>query len=76
MNRIKLTGIALIGLGTIENAGGRILASRSLLARGFAHRVAGQSKFAIGTAMARVGSRLHRVRHPAVVPPVVTATEP
>lgn len=74
MNKIKMTGIGLIGLGAIENAAGRMLASRKLLARGFAHRVAGQSKVAIGTAMARVGGRLHAVRHPAVVVNAGTAT--
>ncbi len=75
MNKIKMTGIALIGLGTLEQAGGRLLASRRLRARGFAHQVAGQSKFAIGTAMARVGGRLHAVRQPALASSPVATTD-
>jgi uncharacterized protein YjbJ (UPF0337 family) len=66
MNKIKLTGIGLIGLGTVERTAGRMLASRKMQARGFAHQVAGQSKVAIGTAMSRVGGRLQAVRRPEV----------
>lgn len=62
MNKIKMTGIALIGLGTIEHTAGRLLRNRRLQAAGFARQVSGQSKVAIGAAMLRVGGRLHATR--------------
>lgn len=59
MNKIKITGIALIGLGAIEHTAGRLLRNRRMQATGFAHRISGQSKVAIGAAMLRIGGRLH-----------------
>lgn len=65
MNKIKLAGIALIGLGTIQQSAGSVLRSRRMQASGFAWRVSGESKLAIGTAMVRIGGRLQAVKKPA-----------
>ena len=66
MNRIKVTGIALIGLGAIEHTAGRLLRSRRMQASGFARRMAGQSKVAIGGAMLRIGGRLQAAKSPSL----------
>lgn len=62
MNKTKMAGIALIGLGTIEHTAGRLLRNRRMQANGFARQISGQSKLAIGAAMLRVGGRLQAVR--------------
>lgn len=66
MNKTRITGIALIGLGALEHGAGRLLRSRRMQASGFAHHISGQSKLAIGAAMLRVGGRLHAAKYPAV----------
>ncbi len=62
MNKTRMTGIALIGLGTIEHTAGRLLRNRRLQANGFALQISGQSKMAIGAAMLRIGGRLQAAR--------------
>lgn len=62
MNKIKLNGMALIGVGVMLHASGRMLRSRRLQASGFALQIAGQSRWAIGDATLRVGARLHPVK--------------
>ncbi len=62
MNKTKMTGIALIGLGTLEHTAGFLLRSRRLQANGFALQISGRSKVAIGAAMMRVGGRLQAAK--------------
>ena len=62
MNKIKFNGMALIGVGAMLHATGRIFGSRRLQANGFALQIAGQSRWAIGDATLRVGARLHPAR--------------
>lgn len=62
MNKIKLNGMALMGVGSMLQATGKMLRSRRMQANGFALQIAGQSRWAIGDATLRVGTRLHPVR--------------
>ena len=62
MNKIKLNGMALMSVGGMLHATGRMLRSRRLQASGFALQIAGQSRWAIGEATLRVGARLHPAR--------------
>lgn len=62
MNGIKIRGIGLITLGTIEHTAGVLLRSRRMQSAGFAHRVSGASKLAIAHAMVRIGARLQAAK--------------
>ncbi len=62
MNKTKFNGMALMGVGGMLHATGKLLRNRRLQASGFALQIAGQSRWAIGDATLRVGARLHPPR--------------
>ena len=62
MNGIKIRGIGLITLGTIEHTAGMLLRNRRMQSAGFAHRISGASKLAIAHAMVRIGARLQAAK--------------
>ena len=62
MNKIKFNGMALMSVGSVLRATGKVFRNRRMQANGFALQIAGQSRWAIGDATLRVGARLHPAR--------------